>query len=250
MWYRHGAITAAALSLAALGTLAITGLASAADMPLKAPPPPPPQVFSWTGFYFGGHVGGAWDSDQWQFLPANTFTHNHADSMFGGFQGGYNYQISRFVVGVEGDVSATDLVGTDPCPNRFFTCSHNMEWLASLRGRVGMLATDQALFYVTGGAGFSDIHHSASPPGVAPFAFSGNFSDTRIGPTLGGGLEYAFTTNWSVKFEYLHYWFDSSTAPPGTLSGANSTKLTNYVDTAQIGLNYKFSIGGPVVAKY
>jgi outer membrane immunogenic protein len=34
--------------------------AHSADLAVKAPPPPPPPVFSWTGFYLGANVGGAW----------------------------------------------------------------------------------------------------------------------------------------------------------------------------------------------
>src|SRR4051794_22888136 len=47
--------------LSAAGWLAFTSFASSADMaPLYKAPPPPPPIFSWTGFYIGGHVGGAW----------------------------------------------------------------------------------------------------------------------------------------------------------------------------------------------
>src|SRR5262245_65778862 len=51
------------LFLLGLGTFAammLGGAAQAADMPLKAPPPPPPPMYNWTGFYIGGHIGGAW----------------------------------------------------------------------------------------------------------------------------------------------------------------------------------------------
>ena len=40
-----------------------TAVAAAADMPVNAPPPPPLPVFSWTGFYVGGNIGGAWSND-------------------------------------------------------------------------------------------------------------------------------------------------------------------------------------------
>src|SRR5277367_7072424 len=96
------------------GTLALLGLAGtavAADLPtMKGPPPAPPVVpFSWTGFYLGAHVGGAWDHDQFSFTPAGTQTRNSASSVFGGGQAGYNYQISSVVLGVEGDISGTHL---------------------------------------------------------------------------------------------------------------------------------------------
>ena len=49
----------------ASASLLSCGLANAADMPVKARPlPPPPPVFSWTGFYIGAHVGGAWGTTE------------------------------------------------------------------------------------------------------------------------------------------------------------------------------------------
>jgi outer membrane immunogenic protein len=230
----------------ALLTLAValgaTSAAFAADLPTyKAPPAPPPAaVFSWTGFYVGAHIGGAWDSDQFHFIPAGTFTSNDASSVFAGGQVGYNYQISSFVLGAEGDASWTHLSSANSCPNPFFTCGHSIDWLASLRARVGFTPIDRVLIYVTGGAAFADVHHTASPPGVAPFVFSGTYSSTQVGWALGGGLEYAFTNNWSAKVEYLYYGLGSSTAPPGTLSAANSTRVTDNVSTVNVGVNYRF----------
>jgi len=173
-------------------------------------------------------------------VPANTFTRNDASSVFGGGQIGYNYQISSFVLGAEGDASWAHLSSSNFCPNPFFTCGHNVDFLASLRARVGFTPMDRVLIYVTGGAAFADIHHTALPPGVAPFVFTGTYSSTQVGWALGGGLEYAFTNNWSAKVEYLYYGLGTSTAAPGTLSAANSTRVTDNVNTVNLGVNYRF----------
>src|ERR1700683_5014498 len=106
---------------AILGMVVVAGLAGrawAADLPTTKglPAPPLPAPFSWTGFYVGLHAGGAWDSDAWHFLIAGTHTHNDAQSAFGGGQAGYNYQISSFVLGVEGDISGAHLASSNPCP--------------------------------------------------------------------------------------------------------------------------------------
>jgi len=53
----------ASVALIALGTTA-AGAADLGAVPVKAPPPPPP-VFSWTGFYVGANIGGAWANNNW-----------------------------------------------------------------------------------------------------------------------------------------------------------------------------------------
>src|SRR5215471_21760711 len=48
------------LGMSVSAAMTLGSAAQAADMPLKAPPPPPPPVYSWTGCYWGGHVGWGW----------------------------------------------------------------------------------------------------------------------------------------------------------------------------------------------
>src|SRR3979490_1935216 len=51
-------------ALGMLAAVAMTGSAFAADMApryTKAPPPAPVVVYSWTGCYIGGNVGGGWE---------------------------------------------------------------------------------------------------------------------------------------------------------------------------------------------
>src|SRR5437588_5385345 len=110
------------LLLASAGAIALAaGSANAADLSLrpayKAPPPMvAPVPWSWTGFYIGAHVGGGWGTKE-------TFETAFDDPLFsgkavgsasvtgflGGFQVGYNYQISWIVVGIDGDFSFSDV---------------------------------------------------------------------------------------------------------------------------------------------
>lgn len=110
---------AGGLVFAAAAALAVRS-AAAADLPL-APAPvavapvasAPGAIFSWTGFYIGGHVGGGFDRSSWSdpFTGANnTFT--SGAGFLGGAQAGANLQFSRLVVGVEGDFSYAGLKGT------------------------------------------------------------------------------------------------------------------------------------------
>ena len=83
-----------------------TAIAGAADMPVRAPLPPPLPVFSWTGFYIGGNIGGAWTSNRWTdtFFGTNFNNNNNNNGVFiGGGQIGGNYQVGNFVIGGEWD---------------------------------------------------------------------------------------------------------------------------------------------------
>jgi len=58
----------------AIAAIALIGTpAFAADMarkmPVKAPPPAPAPVYSWTGWYIGGNVGGGWGDRDVTFTP-------------------------------------------------------------------------------------------------------------------------------------------------------------------------------------
>src|SRR5262249_4896029 len=78
--------------------------AHSADMAGKAPPPPPVPVFSWTGFYIGANIGGAWARNNWtDTLFLTNFNNNNSSVFIGGGQIGGNYQIGQFVIGGEWD---------------------------------------------------------------------------------------------------------------------------------------------------
>src|SRR5262245_30882654 len=121
----------------------IAQVASAADLPHKAPAlTPPPPVFSWTGFYIGGHAGYRWaeaDAIFPRVQPDDDFAPQlgyRPNSFVGGIQGGYNYQFApNWVAGVEADWSwgngeDTQLFDTDQ------SVTVRPQWNASLRGRL------------------------------------------------------------------------------------------------------------------
>src|SRR4051794_29034661 len=87
----------------AAALLAFAGAASAADLGArpyaKAPAYTAPQVvYNWTGFYVGGHLGGAFAGD-------NNLLGN-SGRFLGGVQGGFDYQFAgNWVVGAEAQYS-------------------------------------------------------------------------------------------------------------------------------------------------
>jgi outer membrane immunogenic protein len=232
----------------------------AADLAVKAPiykaPPPVVAVWSWTGCYVGGHVGGLWAHKDWtdrtpQSTDYGASVGGHdADSWLGGVQGGCDYQFAGgFVVGIQGDYAWTDAKGSNA--NSLFpaiTDSTNIKSIATVTGRVGY-AWDRFLGYVKGGGAWErDEYRSYGVfAGGRLFTLDISGSETRSGWTIGVGGEYAFTNFLSGFIEYNYYDF-------GTRDVTFSNNVTTYgiKETKSVvrgGLNFRFG-PGPVVAKY
>ena len=104
--------------LASVGTIALTGSAFAADLPIS--PPPPVPIFTWTGAYIGGQIGYAWDSGNLNYsgfdprtgLAFTTGLGGSPNGVIGGAHVGYSYQIDQWVFGLEGSVDGTSITNT------------------------------------------------------------------------------------------------------------------------------------------
>lgn len=218
--------------LAGLGVLAMVSMASAADMgrrqatamPVKAPAYAP---YNWTGFYLGINGGGAWGTSDWSSAAVSS-----SRDVSGGLVGGtigYNFQMNQVVFGLEADLDWTNIRGSNsslPCTT---SCETKNSWLGTARGRIGY-AFDRFLPYITGGAAFGDV--KANPTG-----FSGD-RETRVGWTVGGGLEAAIAGPWTAKVEYLYVDLGDNNCPAG--SCAVSTNVDLRANVVRAGLNYRF----------
>lgn len=266
------------LLLASVGAAALAGTAFAAEPP---PSPPPVPVYSWTGLYVGAQVGYAWGHDSVSGLGVGAFegpaplvvTSSFGTSpqgVIGGGHVGYNLQINQWLVGLEGSFDGTSFSGTStgpflggPAAALSETSRIGVE--GSIRARAG-IALDRFLAYVTGGAAFAGISNNYTDttgfftglPGV-----SEGISKTRAGWTVGAGLQYALTNNWSVRVEYRYedfgHYTDTpfvalvQTVPP-VVFGGNSLAVQHHLteNQVEVGVSYKFdSIPfAPVVARY
>lgn len=188
--------------------------AQAADLSARADPVAPVAyvpVFSWTGFYLGGALGWMQNNPEYTtgaLLLGTPFAVTSASSKNGlsyGLLSGYNYQVGQLVLGVEGDFTGWTIgkVRYTAVTGDFLTAQS--KWGGSIRGRLGY-AADRALLYVTGGAAFASNQTSIPLTGIS---IGGD--DTRIGWTVGGGLDYAFTNNWFTGVEYRYSQFESKT---------------------------------------
>ncbi len=264
----------ASVALVALGT----GIAGAADLPVKAPSMAPVAApWSWSGCYIGGTAGGEWqriDTDLvvtnnptagYFFPPAIPGVNASGSGRFegsgftGGGEAGCNWQTGQWVWGLEVDVESIRMRGnaggqftytTNGAPY-FLTLSTSTDWMFTVRPRVGV-AFDRALLYVTGGLAVTNLKFNqafAEPP-FTPTPELAALDTTKLGWVVGGGLEYALGGGWTVKGEYL---YARCPGCPGTFTcGATFTNnLSNLtVQIARAGINYKFDWGGPVRAAY
>jgi outer membrane immunogenic protein len=251
--------------LASVGAIAIAIAGSAVAADLRPPPVylPPPPIFSWTGLYMGGQIGYAWGSDPINEVDqtgatAPAFFNIQPNGVIGGAHVGYNLQIAQWVAGLEGTVDGSSLSGTasDVQPTGGVAMSVRTEVQGSIRARVGV-AFDRVLIYGTGGvafAGFDDNYSGAGPT----FSLNEQDSKTRTGWTVGGGIDYAVTNNWSIGVEYRYSDFGRSTDYP-SIAGAGgvitdgNVFFTHHLTESQVQaiFSYKFSPApAPVIAKY
>ena len=247
-WLKGVAVAA----LTAVGAVA----AQAADLPTRKEAPAPifvPPPFTWTGFYVGVNAGGIWPSGG---RNASLFDPGFAGSdggfinagfpgglgsqsagFIGGGQAGYNWQTGAFVLGVETDFDGSTIsksfnnIGTPfagaAVPafllGDFLSVNgkNSLSWLGTTRARVGFVATpdNRLMIYATGGVAYGggNSHFSVFDASTGSF-LSGNPSSSRVGWTIGGGVEYAITNNITIKGEYLYADLGSSnftTTPNG-----------------------------------
>lgn len=230
---RRVGIAVASAILVSVGGL---GMASAADMAVKARPMVVP-VYNWTGCYIGlsGGAKGIGTRDTVN-IPAATgiggptpasslyLGRDEADTWLAGGQAGCNYQTGKWVFGIEGDAHAqrwgTSATIGGPLPILFVPGDRfdlRSDWQASIRGRIGY-AMDRTLFYATGGAAFTDVRAFTNWIPFGPFpGVVTTQTKTLVGATLGAGVEYAVTNNFTLGLEGRYSWYGTQRFDAGVL---------------------------------
>jgi len=173
-----------------------------------------------TGPYVGINGGGGWGNSSFSApLPSTNF--DTSGGLVGGTLG-YNWQANQIVFGLEGDIDWSHFTGSGTCGG--VSCSVRNDWLGTARGRLGY-AFDRFLPYVTGGAAFGNIKTAKTGIGSA--------DESRVGWTLGGGVEYGLSGPWSIKAEYLYVDLGNG----GSIGGSTASFRTSIV---RAGINYRF----------
>lgn len=211
--------------------------------------------FNWTGVYAGIHGGYGGDRFEYPFgvgpinfgiasFELSGEPHLTSSGFFAGGQVGANWQFANnFVVGVEADGAWFDIKGelgieSDPCcggyPGANLELGSQVNWYATIRGRLGFLPTERLMIYGTGGGavGETESYAKASIPGLG----SGEIStdDTNWGWSAGGGFEYAVTDNLTFKTEYLYVDLGETTLAGGGIAGID---VDTHFHTIKAGIN-------------
>jgi outer membrane immunogenic protein len=287
------------IAIAGFVSLLAATSASAADLPVYTKAPAVAAVYDWTGTYVGTNLGysfgrGSTDGNVTGTQNVSVFRtagptlvtsvttalatlpligRADVNGFIGGGQLGYNWQREKWLFGLEGDIQFSNERGSGdvctvagcPAGSTVFTRDYKLDWFGTARGRVGFLPAERILLYATGGLAYGGFSGSSW---TLPLDI-GTWSQTRVGWTVGAGVEAALGSNWSVKFEYLYMdlgHVGGSSAINSTATNAANTPTqgfntitttnlayafnTRFTDNiVRIGLNYRFG-GGPIVAKY
>jgi len=207
------------------------------------------QAYDWSGVYVG--VFGGWAHNRTEATDITGTDFNDGtpgatrsltdDGFVGGVTAGYNFQNGSWVFGPEvelGWVSNDKLEFAADDSDEGLSTEYG--FYGAVTGRVGY-AANRTLFYAKGGLAFASIDsiagdYDSGEPDTDDAAVG---DDTRIGWTIGAGVEHAFTDRWSIKAEYLYADFGTETydTPEGTNEPFD---FDDQLHTVKIGLNYQF----------
>jgi outer membrane immunogenic protein len=251
--------TLSVLTAAAVGLTA--SLASAADLPRKAPayvPPPAPPPITWTGCYIGANIGGIFGRVETDFNGGNNFFNNNFNNnsannsgFAGGGQIGCDYQwAGGWVIGFRNMFDGTSLrrdrnLGFVNNSLQGFELHTKTQWFDTLTGRIGYSFAPGWLIYGQGGGAWANAEANVT---FGNFASSGS-SRTRSGWTAGGGVEWMFAPHWSAFLEgnYMDFGHKDVTVFDGTnlgvcgnLNGGCNFSPKFTAATVLVGVNYRF----------
>jgi len=265
--------------ISALLFVAASSAASAADMPLKAPPAAPPAP-TWTGWYIGINGGGGWARVSTGALdvgpdgffaignvPAVVAGASHGVRESGGLAGGqvgYLYQAGQAVVGVDVAFDWASLTGSantgfTPYP---VTAPTGFSWSLSAKSQslftaVGRIGPNMGTWfpYVSVGVAYSHLSYTATYIDTFyPSVSTSSFSKDAAGFVVGAGAEYRFAEHWLLRGEYLYTDFGSvtgfgpiqCTAGVGNCAAGVANKTTFQLSSrlgenvGRVALSYKF----------
>jgi outer membrane immunogenic protein len=226
-------------------------------------PPPAPVAYNWSGFYLGINAGyGRATSTGTATLNSPFFgvftatSSGDASGVIAGGQVGANWQMGMFVLGAEGDFQWSDQkrnIVTGCGIGCTLTETGGIDSFGTARLRIGG-AFDRVLVYATGGAAWTNASDNLNGTVFGVTANLVGLSTSKIGWTVGGGVEVAVIDNLIARAEYLYISTSDATTTGSVtplLGGGTITETAQIKDSiVRFGLSYKFGGGGSVVARY
>jgi len=221
--------------VALTAVLAGTTQGLAADLRLPSAPAPqsqlPPVLPSWAGPYIGAQAGYLSGRSETSFPGTGEFHFVDPKGFSGGLSAGYSMQWGRIVGGLEGDLNFVDAratINTGFAPDPSITqLQSTINWNSHWRGRVGY-AFDRALFFVAGGLAFAGVDSKAFDNGTGAIA---TWDNTRVGWTLGAGVDYRVAPQASVRLEYLYDNYGARTLAAQTIGATTFPERESKLDT-------------------
>ena len=217
----------------------VAQVASAADLEVlhKGPPAFTP-AFSWTGCYVGAHAGVAAMQDSFTAEGRSSNSPWGAGVLLGA-QIGCNYQLGRFVVGLESEAWGAFLKTQNNLAFENFAqkATTTNPWNFATAARAG-IAIDQFLIYMKGGVVWGSFRYNFS--NTEGFAQSGSAINT--GFLLGLGFEYMLSRDWTLKVESDVILFTANNVNLADTEGGSRQTLSATQFIFKVGGNYRFDL--------
>ena len=227
---------------AAVGQMAATSFAAAADMPLKAPPMSV-DPRNWTGYYIGGFIGGSWADGN--FCPGGGGTlaagcHDFkVNGIVGGGYIGLDYELpNRIVLGARLSAPFGSLSDTQASPLGFgapgTTISAKFKWALMGTGTVGY-DMGRWMPFIGGGVAVANVDATVT----TPFVSSTVSGRDQVGANFLSGLKFAYTRNWAFGVQYNHIEFERvNYVFPGL--GVSTFPVKRHEDSVVGTIDYRF----------
>jgi opacity protein-like surface antigen len=243
----HVTISAMAVTAAALGMPA-----KAADLEAPYLKGPAAMAYNWTGFYIGPHFGGAFANESETvgsaLLGTPALFSTNPSGALGGFQLGYNYELwPHWLVGIEGEFSWTSAQGTANVASAITstTLTSNHNWCDMVTGRLGYVQGPLLAYVKGGGAWMNADYNLTAASGAGGVNGAALINTTRSGWTIGAGLEYMLSPQWSIKAEYSFLDFGTNTIGLGALVPGTSIAVNTQVHEVKAAVNFHWLPGTP-----
>ena len=191
------------LAVTAFSATVLTGFAqsaSAGSLPQRSAPLPEPNYSQqssdqqWDGFFMGATLGYGF-GDVSATGPSGNFN-TDPEGIFGSVYVGHDWQFGNFILGLEGEWGLGDISGDDTVLAT--SVSTDLNWMAAVRARAGVLLGPALLVYATGGYAWADMDFQSR--GATIYDVSENLSGYQVG----GGAEFHIAPSWALRLDYIY----------------------------------------------